>query len=74
MFKTIATEIALVGACYLMFALTKNLTDPSPVLKAVTNGWGVIKFEAALALDFEAFVQQTVGRISLGTLIALTYF
>jgi hypothetical protein len=57
-----------------MFALTKNLTDPSPVLKAVTNGWGVVKLEDALALDFEAFVQQMVGRISLGTLIALTYF
>lgn len=33
--KTVTKEIALVGACYLIFALVKNLTDPSPVLKAV---------------------------------------
>jgi hypothetical protein len=73
-YKTITKEIALIGACYLTFALVKNLTDPSPVLKAVSNGWGVIRLEAALALDFEAFVQQLIGRISLGALLGLTYF
>ncbi|NQW19484.1 MAG: phosphatase PAP2 family protein [Chloroflexi bacterium] len=74
MLKTIIKEIALVGACYLIFALVKNLTDPSPVLKAVTNGWGVLRLEAALALNFESFIQQVIGRISVGALIAITYF
>lgn len=72
--KTVTKEIALVGACYLIFALVKNLTDPSPVLKAVSNGWGVMRFESALALDQESFIQQIIGRVSLGALIALTYF
>jgi len=57
-----------------MFALVKNLTDPSPVLKAVTNGWGVIRLESALAINIESVVQQQIGRISLGALIATTYF
>jgi hypothetical protein len=72
--KTVTKEIALVAACYLIFALVKNLTDPSPVLKAVSNGWGVIRLETALALNHESFIQQIIGRISLGALIALTYF
>ncbi len=74
MLRTIAKEIALIAACYLTFALAKNLTDPSPVLKAVTNGWDVLRLESALSLDFEAFIQQVIGRISFGALIALTYF
>lgn len=67
-------EIAIIGAAYLTFALAKNLTDPSPVLKAVTNGWGVIRLESALLLDHEPFIQQIISRISTGLLIALTYF
>lgn len=74
MLKTITKEIALIGACYLTFALVKNLTDPSPVLKAVTNGWGVLKLEAALAINFEAFLQQLVGKLGHGAVIATTYF
>jgi hypothetical protein len=72
--RTITKEIALIGACYLAFALAKNLTDPSPVFKAVSNGWGVIRLENALLLNHESFIQQIIGRISLGALIALTYF
>ena len=62
------------GVAYLTFALAKNLTDPSPVLKAVSNGWGVIRLESALALNHESFIQQIIARLSLGLLIALTYF
>ncbi len=72
--KIVTKEIALIGACYLIFALVKNLTDPSPVLKAVSNGWDVIRLETALALNQESFIQQIIGRVSLGALIALTYF
>lgn len=74
MLRTITKEIALIAACYLTFALAKNLTDPSPVFKAVTNGWDVLRLEAALSLDFESFIQQVIGRISFGALVALTYF
>jgi hypothetical protein len=73
-FRTITKEILLIGFCYLTFALVKNLTDPSPVLKAVTNGWGVLELEAALAIDIEAYVQQVIARISHGAVIATTYF
>jgi len=66
--------LAIVGVAYLAFALAKNLTDPSPVLKAVSNGWGVIRLETALALNHESFIQQIIARLSLGLLIALTYF
>jgi hypothetical protein len=72
--RTVSKEIALVVACYLTFALAKNLTDPSPVLKAVSNGWSLIRLESALALNFESLIQQVVGRISLGALIGFTYF
>ncbi len=44
------------------------------MLKAVSNGWGVIRLESALALNHESFVQQIIARLSLGLLIALTYF
>ena len=74
MFRTVSRELAIVGVAYLTFALAKNLTDPSPVLKAVSNGWGVIRLESALALNHESFVQQIIARLSLGLLIALTYF
>ena len=74
MFRTVSRELAIVGVAYLAFALAKNLTDPSPVLKAVSNGWGVIRLESALALNHESFIQQTIARLSLGLLIALTYF
>lgn len=74
MLRTITKEIALIGACYLTFALVKNLTDPSPVLKAVANGWGVLKLESALALNFEATMQQIISRISHGAMVATTYF
>ena len=74
MLKTITKEIALIGAYYLAFALVKNLTDPSPVFKAVANGWGVLRLESALALNFESFIQQVIGRISLTALIVTTYF
>ena len=73
-FRTVSRELAIVGVAYLTFALAKNLTDPSPVLKAVSNGWGVIRFESALALNHESFIQQIIARLSLGLLIALTYF
>jgi len=73
-FRTVSRELAIVGVAYLAFALAKNLTDPSPVLKAVSNGWGVIRLESALALNHESFVQQIIARLSLGLLIALTYF
>ena len=72
--RTITKEIILIGFCYFAFALVKNLTDPSPVLQAVSNGWSVIKLETALALNFEPFIQQVIGRISLGAVIATTYF
>ena len=74
MFRTVSRELAIVGVAYLTFALSKNLIDPSPVLKAVSNGWGVIRLESALALNHESFVQQIIARLSLGLLIALTYF
>lgn len=74
MLRTITKELALVVGCYLTFALAKNLTDPSPVLKAVSNGWSVLRLENALALNYEPFVQQLIGRVSFGSLIALTYF
>ena len=74
MLRTITKELALVVGCYLTFALAKNLTDPSPVLKAVSNGWSVLRFENALNLNYEPFVQQMIGRVSLGSLVALTYF
>ena len=72
--RTITKELALVVGCYLTFALAKNLTDPSPVLKAVSNGWSVLRLENALALNHEPFVQQIIGRVSFGSLVALTYF
>ena len=72
--RTITKELALVVGCYLTFALAKNLTDPSPVLKAVSNGWSVLRLENALALNYEPFVQQLIGRVSFGSLVALTYF
>ena len=74
MLRTIMKEIALIGACYLTFALAKNFTDPSPVLKAVTNGWSVLRLESALALNWESFIQQVIGKISMGALVATTYF
>ena len=74
MLRTITKELTLVVGCYLTFALAKNLTDPSPVLKAVSNGWSVLKIEDAIALNHEPTVQQTIGRSSLGSLVALTYF
>ena len=64
--RTVVKELALVVGCYLTFALAKNLTDPSPVLKAVSNGWSVLRLEHALALNYEPFVQQLIGRVSLG--------
>jgi hypothetical protein len=72
--RTITKELALVVGCYLTFALAKNLTDPSPVLKAVSNGWSVLRLENALALNHEPFVQQIIGRVSFVSLVALTYF
>ena len=74
MIKTITKEVLIIGSCYLIFALAKNLTDPSPVLKAVTNGWLVLKLESALALNWEAFIQQVISKISMGMLVAITYF
>ncbi|MDA1278995.1 MAG: phosphatase PAP2 family protein [Chloroflexi bacterium] len=67
-------ELAIIAGCYLVFALAKNLTDPSPVLRAVSNGWNLIRLEDALALNHESVIQQLVGGFSLGFLIALTYF
>ena len=72
--KTVIKEIALIGACYLAFAIVKNLTDPSPVFKAVSNGWNVIRLESALAINFEALIQQVIGRISPAAVIITTYF
>ena len=74
MLRTITKELVIISAAYLAFALAKNLTDPSPVLRAVSNGWDVIRLEAALALNHESFIQQIIARMSLGLLIALTYF
>ena len=74
MIKTITKEILIIGFCYLLFALAKNLTDPSPVLKAVANGWLVLRLESALALNWEVFIQQVISKISMGMLIAATYF
>jgi len=72
--KTAIKEIALIGACYLAFTLVKNLTDPSPVFKAVSNGWSVMRLESALAINVEAFIQQIIGRISMAAVIVTAYF
>ena len=74
MLKTITKEIALIAACYLAFALVKNLTDPSPVFKAVSNGWSVLRLEDALAIHFESLIQQVIGRISHSAVVVTTYF
>ncbi|MGB1748851.1 MAG: phosphatase PAP2 family protein [Dehalococcoidia bacterium] len=74
MARVIVKELAIVGACYLIFALAKNLTDPSPVLKAVSNGWDVLQLESALSIDIEAFIQQVISKQSHALIVAITYF
>ena len=74
MLKTITKEITLIVACYLGFALVKNLTGPTPVFKAVANGWGILRLESALVINFELIIQQIIGRMSLSSVIITTYF
>jgi len=73
MLKTITKEITLIVLCNLGFALVKNLTGPTPVFKAVANGWGILRLESALVINFELIIQQIIGRMWI-SLITTAFF
>jgi hypothetical protein len=70
----VSREVLLLFSTYLAYSISKNLIDPTPILKAFSNAWSLITLEKQLGLEHEATIQVWASTYSMGFLTFLAYF
>jgi hypothetical protein len=66
-------EVLLILGTYIVYSSSKNIIDPTPVLRAFSNAWEVVDFERNLGLAHEATIQNWASNYSMGFLGFLAY-
>ena len=67
-------ETLLLVSSYLVYTLSKNVVDSTPILNAFSNAWDLVRVERALGIAHEATIQTWAGAYSMGFLTFLGYF
>ena len=67
-------EVLVLFTTYLVYSVSKNLIDPTPILKAFSNAWSLIALENRLGLAHEATIQLWASAYSMGFMTFLAYF
>jgi hypothetical protein len=67
-------EVLLLVSSYLIYTLSKNVVDSTPVFRAFSNAWDLVRVERSLGIAHEATVQTWAGAYSMGFLTFLGYF
>ena len=67
-------ETLLLISSYLVYTLSKNLVDSTPILTAFSNAWDLVRVERALGIAHEATLQTWTGAYSMGFLTFLGYY
>lgn len=50
-------EVVLLFSTYLLYSISKNLIDSTPILQAFGNAWALVKLEKALGIAQESTIQ-----------------
>jgi hypothetical protein len=66
-------ETTLIFVTYLVYSLSKNIIDPTPILRAFGNAWDVVALERSLGLAHEATIQVWASAYSMGFIAFLAY-
>ncbi len=64
----------LLFSTYLVYSISKNLIDSTPILKAFGNAWALVEFEKSLGIAHESTIQVWASLHSVVFLNFLGYF
>ncbi len=67
-------EVLILFSTYLVYSVSKNLIDSTPILKAFGNAWALVEFEKKLGIAHESTIQIWASLYSTGFLHFLGYF
>lgn len=66
-------EVLVVVGTYMVYSLSKNLIDSTPVLQAFSNAWKLVALQERLGLAQEATIQVWASNYSMGFMAFLAY-
>lgn len=67
-------EVLLMFSTYLVYSISKNLIDSTPILKAFGNAWALVEFQEKLGIAHESTIQVWTSLHSTAFLHFLAYF
>ncbi len=67
-------EVLILFSTYLVYSISKNLIDSTPILQAFSNAWSLVALEKQLGIAHEATIQVWASLYSTGFLHFLAYF
>ncbi len=67
-------EIMLLFSTYLIYSVSKNLIDSTPILRAFGNAWALVELEKSLGIAHESTIQIWASLHSIVILNFLGYF
>lgn len=67
-------EVLLLFSTYLVYSISKNLIDSTPILQAFSNAWALVRLQETLGIAQESNIQVWVGLVSTAFLHFLGYF
>lgn len=67
-------EVVLLFSTYLVYSVSKNLIDSTPILQAFGNAWKIVELEERLGIAHEATIQIWTSVYSVAFLNFLAYF
>lgn len=69
----VVREVLLLFSTYLVYSISKNIIDSTPILKAFGNAWSLIELEKRLGLAHESTIQIWASVYSMGFMTFLAY-
>lgn len=70
----VTREVLLLFSTYLLYSISKNLIDSTPILQAFGNAWALVEFERSLGIAQESQIQVWASLHSITFLHFLGYF
>lgn len=70
----VTREVLVLFSTYLVYSISKNLIDATPILRAFGNAWSLVALEKQLGIAHEATIQVWASAYSMGFMTFLAYF
>ncbi len=67
-------EVILLFSTYLLYSVSKNMIDSTPILQAFSNAWALVRLEETLGIAHESKIQVWASLHSVAFLNFLGYF